>query len=266
MAKKFICLQAGHQNTKNQCIVSLRGSTGAPGEVENNIRIRDRLSQILLSKKNADGSDAFMIQLVDSCFNCDPKSDDTDFDFFLSLHCESDTHKDSNGNSMDGGMISPPDPSVDYAKAESKRICDAIASEYFNHAGITQRPGWITNNMTYYYMWASLSAKTPCGLLEMGVAQNPHDKVILADTDRVANAIARGICRAFNVPFDVVSPTPTPTPTPTITDDTVIPQIDNKRVKDIKKDLADKDKALLEKDGTISTLNDKIRKGREALA
>lgn len=193
---KSIILQSGHQNIQSNCIVNLRGGTGAPGEKDNNVRIRDRLSQILLTKKNLDGSQAFQLQLVDSNFNCAPNAGKTDYDLFLSLHCEADVH------SADGGMISPPDQSVDLAYKESKRISDAIAREYFNHAGITERPTWISDNMKFYYMWSVLSPKTPCVLLEMGVAQNAHDKVILADTDRVANAIARGICRAFEINFD----------------------------------------------------------------
>jgi metal-dependent amidase/aminoacylase/carboxypeptidase family protein len=49
----------------------------------------------------------------------------------------------------------------------------------------------------------------------MGESIDPHDKVILADTDRVSNAIARGICKAFNVNFDIPVPSPVP------------PQVDN---------------------------------------
>lgn len=55
-------------------------------------------------------------------------------------------------------------------------------------------------------MWKFLSFKTPCVIIECGVGKDEHDSVILADTERVANAIVRGICKAFNVPFD--NPTP----------------------------------------------------------
>jgi len=202
---RSIVLQAGHQNIQSNCVAELRGGTGAPQEKDNNVRIRDRLSQILLTKKNSDGSQAFQLQLVDANFNCDPNVGKKDYDLFLSLHCESDTH------GAGGGMISAPDPAYDDVNPESRRIASAITSVYFTESGITNMPAWITVNMTKYYMWSELSSKTPCVLLEMGVAQNAHDKVILSDTDRVANAIARGICKAFNVPFDS-SPTPTPQP------------------------------------------------------
>jgi len=202
---KFIGLQAGHENAKNNCVPALRPETGAPGEVEFTVRIRNRLSQILLSKKNADGSKAFAVQLDDATANCQSNTTGKNFDLYLVLHYESDTH------GKDGGMITAPDPSVDVVNAESRRISKAIESEYFKNTGIINRPEWITNNMTFYYMWASLTASTPCVLLECGVGLNAHDKVILADTDRVANAIARGICKAFNVPFDAPTP-PVPTP------------------------------------------------------
>ena len=190
----LICLQAGHENTKDNCVPALRTSTGAPGEVELTVRIRNRLSQVLISK-------GFQIQLVDATFNCNPNRT-KDFNLFLALHGDADYAGD-NGS----GFVDYPDPSVDASNAESKRIKEAIESEYFNHSGIANIPHSNTNTK-FYYMWRELSAKTPCVLIEMGQVQDPHDRVILADTDRVANAIARGVCKAFGVPFEAVPPTP----------------------------------------------------------
>lgn len=213
----MICLQAGHQNARSNCDSNLRKSTGAPGEVEFTVRIRDRLSQILISK-------GFQLQLVDATFNCDPKSDDNDYQLFLAIHYDADIYRDKDGYSIPGGFVAVPDPSADFAHAESKRIQEALISEYFNHAGIENHPERANVNTKFYYMWKFLSAKTPCILIECGVGQNPHDKVILADTDRVCNAIARGICKAFNVPFDSpptpaeppIPPEPVPTPIPPV--------------------------------------------------
>ena len=66
---KFICLQAGHEGRTS-------GSTGAPGEIQANVRIRNRLSELLIQK-------GFVVQLV----NADPTNAeiDKDFDLFLSL-------------------------------------------------------------------------------------------------------------------------------------------------------------------------------------
>lgn len=194
---KLIGIQAGHQNIASNADPLLRTGTGAPGEMENNVRIRDRLGQILIKK-------GFQVQLDDANANGNPNTTDKDFDFYLCLHCEANTH------GTGGGFMTAPDPSVDDSNTESQRIVQAIKNEYFKNSGIVEHEEWITNAMTFYYMWSSLSSKTPCGIIEMGVAQDPHDKVLLADTDRIANAIARGICDAFGVKFDDIVIVPTP--------------------------------------------------------
>ena len=190
---KFICLQAGHQGVTS-------GATGAPGEQALNVRIRDRLSQILIKK-------GFMLQLV----NANPTASEInkDFDLFLALH------GDANIYGTGGGVVSYIADYLDSSVAsnmESKRIKEAIESEYFKNSGIINHPERNNRNMTEYYMWSQLSANTHCVIMEMGVVQDAHDKVILADTDRVANAIARGICKAFNVAFDAVTPSVVITP------------------------------------------------------
>ena len=201
---KSINLQAGHQNAKQNCDPILAKGTGAPGEAEFTVRIRDRLTQILLSKKNADGSPAFTIQLVDATFNCDPTVGNKDYDLFLAIHY------DANIYGQGGGFIDFPEPSTDGATQESQRIVKEMEEEYFKHSGIENKPGRRNANTKFYYMWKFLSAKTPCAIIECGVGLDAHDSVILADTDRVANAIARGICRAFSVPFDAPVPIPVP--------------------------------------------------------
>lgn len=199
-----ICLQAGHQNAKNNCDPVLAKGTGAPGEAEFTVRVRDRLSQILLSKKNPDGSDAFTLQLVDATFNCDKSANKTDYHLFLAIHYDADIY------GKGGGFADYPEPSTDFATQESQRIVKALNEEYFPHSGI-EYVNRSNKNTRFFYMWKFLSAKTPCAIIECGVGQNAHDKVILADTERVANALARGICKAFGVPFDAPTPVP-PTP------------------------------------------------------
>jgi len=189
--QKFICLQSGHQGTTT-------GATGAPGEQELNVRVRDRLGQILISK-------GFMVQLV----NADPPQAEINknFDLFLALHGDADIY------GVGGGCISAADPDYDENYIESNRICNAIESEYFSRSGISNVPSRINVNMTRYYMWLRLTGKTPCVILEMGVVQDEHDKVILADTERVATAIARGICKSFGVSYDQTAPKPPTEPT-----------------------------------------------------
>jgi len=201
----FICLQAGHEGRTS-------GATGAPGEMELNVRIRTRLSDILISK-------GFQVQLV----NADPSFSEyyKDFDMFLSLHGDADIY------GTGGGVVASGDKSVDMKWQRSAEIRDAIASEYFDRSGIVNVPGRSNVNMTEYYMWARLTSNTPCVIIEMGVVQDAHDSVILADTERVATAIARGVCKAFGTDYDETGeqdpsipdePDPVPEPTPTCPD------------------------------------------------
>lgn len=184
-----ILLQFGHLNATN-------GQTGAPEEQSNNIRIGNRLSQILISK-------GFQLFLADANY-----SSSEHFDLALALHCDSNY-----AGNEGGGFVACADPSVDSVWTESDRIRDAIDSLYFDHTGIRRVQSRENPNTLYYYWWYNLSLDTPCVLIEMGESIDPHDKVILADTDRVANAIARGVCKAFQVNFDgtvVVPPVVTP--------------------------------------------------------
>lgn len=192
---KFIGLQAGHQNIQQNIEPALRVGTGAPGEVDFTVRTRDTLAKILIAK-------GFQVQVDDANSNGNPSTIGKDFDFYLAIHYEANTH------GTGGGFLTAPNPEVDASNTESHRIIEFIKAEYFKNTGIAEHEEWITNAMTYYYMWNVLTARTPCGIIECGVGQDPHDKVILNDPNIVAKAIARGICRAFNVPFDSPQPVP----------------------------------------------------------
>jgi N-acetylmuramoyl-L-alanine amidase len=196
-----IVLQAGHINCQNNSDPALRTQTGAPGEQELTLRITDALAPLLQSK-------GFTVIKTDANANDNSNILNNDWDFFLALH------GDANVYGTGGGCITAPDPSVDQNNARSRSIVSDIEAVYFPESGIVDHPERINANMTFYYMWSSLTAKTPCGLLEMGVVQDPHDSVILADTQRVAAAIARGICKAFNVNYDAPGTGGLPVPPP----------------------------------------------------
>lgn len=195
---KLICLQAGHEGRTS-------GATGAPGEQELTIRIRNALFDVLTTK-------GFQVQKV----NADPKASeiDKDFDLFLAIH------GDANVYGTGGGFVDFPEPSTDGATQESQRIAGAIAEEYFKHSQIINHPERSNKNTRFYYMWKKLSAKTPCVIIELGVVTDAHDKVLLNDTQRITGALARGICKAFGVSYEEVNPPPME-----ITDQTKIPQI-----------------------------------------
>lgn len=187
-----VLLQAGHQNITT-------GATGAPQERDTNIRIRDRLGEILIAK-------GFQVFLCDANF----KDFVNSYNLALAMHCDADYAGDEGG-----GFVDYPDPSVDQVNTESKRIKEAIESVYFTETGIRNVPSRSNPNTKFYYWWASLTYQTPCVIIEMGESIDPHDRVILNDTDRVANAIAKGICKAFNVPWETTPPPP-PIVTPPI--------------------------------------------------
>lgn len=191
-----ILIIAGHQNVKYNSIVSLHGNTGTEGELEINIRIADRVSAMLRER-------GFSVVQSDANANDDKSITSQDFNLALALHCDMDT-KGDNG----GGMCGSGDSSVDMSWEESLRIKKVFDSVYFPETKIVNK-NFVTEGMKKYYMWRYLSNKTPCVLLEMGQAKDPHDSVLLSNTILIASAIVRSICKAFNMPYDLVE-TPVP--------------------------------------------------------
>lgn len=198
----LIGLQAGHQNIASNPDPLLKTETGAAGEMPFNVAVRDLLGQMLIKY-------GFQVQLDDANANYATNTLNKDFALYLAIHAQS---------APTGGNIVAPNPSVDAANVESKRIVAAMKTVYFADSGIVDN-NQETNNETFYYMWNVLTAKTPCALIECGALQDPHDKVILADIRRVALALAHAICTAFGIPWqgDVTQVPPSTTtiaPTP----------------------------------------------------
>lgn len=212
-----IGIQAGHYGRTS-------GSTGAPGEQELTGRIWKNLSQQLIEK----GFQVYM-------FGADPPIDNTlqqDFHLFLSLHGDADIY------GTGGGFADYPEPSTDGATKESQRICKVINDNYFPETGI-KYVNRSNRNTRYYYMWKYLSAKTPCVLIEMGVVQDAHDKVLLANTTLIVNALGRAICKAFGVSYE--APTPELPPVDPCKDKL---EALEKEIVRLKKELSDQGKAF----------------------
>lgn len=181
-----ILIVAGHQNIKYNSITALHGNTGTVGELEINVRVADRLSSLLRNR-------GFEVVQSDANANDNPAITGTDFNLALALHCDMDV-----ANDQGGGMVGSGDKSVDAMWQESLRIKGVLDEVYFSETKIVNKK-IVTAGMKFYYMWQYLSSKTPCVLIEMGQAKDPHDSVLLGNTDLIAGAIYKSICKAFNV-------------------------------------------------------------------
>ena len=179
MSKK-ICLQAGHKGLTT-------GATGAPGERAWNTKVVPMVASRLRKL-------GYEVYETNSLADQDEKVTGTDWDLFLAVHYDADIYNDR------GGFIDTPDPSVDEANEESKRIAEAMRSVYFPSTGIPEKPKRSNANTRFYYIWSSLSASTPCVLIECGVGnRKPEDYNTLFDKiDLVADALTGGIHKAFD--------------------------------------------------------------------
>lgn len=242
-----IVLQEGHINIEKNVDPSLRSGTGTDGEQELTQRIAIHLAALLRQK-------GFDVTIVDANAN-DGSLINTNYDFFLAIH------GDANVYGTGGGFITAPDPAYDAVNEKSIAIANEIARHYFSpyteDTGIVEHLERNNPNATKYYMWDFLSANTPCALIELGVVKDAHDNVILADSNRVVNALARGICSAFGVTFDTTPPPSTTLQLPTPPSDPCAVQ--NQKI-------ADLEKINAQQLTTISKLNVAIYNYKKALA
>jgi len=182
---KRIILQIGHKNIRNNCDVSLRGSTGAGGELEVNQAVVNEAVKHLLGIE---------VKVVDANYNCDPDSLKQDWDLFLAVHCDMDYANDTGS-----GFCDYPEPSRDASTKQSQAMAKAIQDYFFPKVGINVKSR-SNANTKYYYMWECISEKTPCVLIEMGQVKDPHDSVILKDSAKVGKALAEAILVALGLP------------------------------------------------------------------
>lgn len=126
---KRIVIQAGHQNCQYNIEPNLRGSTGAPNEMSFNIDIANRVSGELRRL-------GFEVKQTDANANADKDITKVDWDLFLAIHYDADVY------GRGGGFIAVPDPTVDAASVESKRIASTMREVYFPHTGIAEFSDW----------------------------------------------------------------------------------------------------------------------------
>ena len=189
-----IIIQAGHQDRTS-------GAVGAPNEQSFNIDISNKVAEEMRKR-------GVEVRRV----NADPKPEELagDWDLFLSIHYDADVY------GKGGYFVDFPEPSTDGATAKSQSITKILSEEYGKVTGIVNHPERSNKNTRYYYMWKSLSAKTPCVLIECGVGMHVPDdwKILHFERPRVVEGITRGLCRSFGIPYDITPPTPEPQPEP----------------------------------------------------
>jgi N-acetylmuramoyl-L-alanine amidase len=177
-----IIIQAGHAGRTT-------GSTGAPNEQSFNIDISDKVAEEMRSRN-------VEVRRV----TADPKPEELagDWDLFLAVHYDADVY------GVGGYFCDFPEPSTDGATTKSQAITKAISTEYGKVTGIVNHPERSNANTRYYYMWKSLSAKTPCSLIECGVGMHVPDdwQILHFDRPRVVEGITRGICVGLGIDYD----------------------------------------------------------------
>lgn len=160
MALKKICLQAGHGGA----------SGGAPSERDWNVDIVAKMKEILKGR--------YEVYTTGKNADKDTTVTKTDWDIFLAVHYDADIYNDT------GGFVDFPEPSTDFSTEKSQKYAKAISDYYFKSTGIKNKPNRSNANTRYYYMWKSLSAKTPCVLIECGVGwRKPEDYTRLRKGD-----------------------------------------------------------------------------------
>lgn len=193
---KRIIIQAGHEGRTT-------GATGSPNEQSFNIDISNQVANELIKR-------GIEVKRV----NADPKQSEIsgDWDLFLSIHYDADIY------GKGGGFVDFPEPSTDAATKESQRIAYLIRQEYFGTTNIINRPERSNKNTRYYYMWKSISAKTPCVIIECGVGMHiPDDHQVLHfEREKVVGGLVKGILLAFNIPLEIVPTPPVVVPEPPV--------------------------------------------------
>lgn len=163
------------------------GATGAPGE-------RDWTTKIVPMIATNLRKSGVEVYETDAFGNNDKTVTGTDWDLFLAVHYDADIYNDS------GGFVDIPDKSVDFSHKESKRIFEIISDHYFKTTKIKNVQARSNANTKFYYMWQSLTAKTPCNIIECGVGwRKPDDYNKLREYDFIAKTLSDAICKALGV-------------------------------------------------------------------
>lgn len=197
----MVIIQAGHEHIQTNCDTSMRGSTGAHDEIIWTPDVSDRVVALLV----AHGVQA---RHVNANFNCTADRL-RDYEAAIAIHYQSDPPHQS------GYFCGVGSPAKDGAAAASWKLCTSIRSQYQAATHLAPRPAWDSENITYYYMFRALSAKTPFALIECGTGAPgaPDHEFLWKHKDVVARGIANGILAYLG---KATIPAPAPPPPPSI--------------------------------------------------
>jgi hypothetical protein len=199
----MVILQAGHQNIQNNCDPSLRGGTGAPGEIDWTPQVCDKVVALLQSQ-------GVQAAHEDANFNCAPNVGQ-DWEAVVAVHYQSDPPHES------GFFVGVGSPDQDGNRDGSYNLMMALRQQYQAATGLTLRLNWDSDNITYYYLFERLSGPTPFALIECGTGAPgaPDHDLLWNQMDKVALGIANGILQFLGKPLiSDAPPPPPPSPPP----------------------------------------------------
>ncbi len=186
LAGKRVGLQVGHW----QCadlpseLASLRSSTGGSGggyrEVDLNLKVAQSVADILQQQ-------GIQVDVMPATVPVKYKAD-----AFVAIHA------DANASSRPRGFKAARSPRSSIPTQDDALVASLYA-EYASATGFPRSTA-ITNNMLYYYAFASsridhtVDALTPAAIIEIGYLTNPTDRAFIVNsTNVVAAGVARGI-------------------------------------------------------------------------
>lgn len=231
-----IILQAGHESRTS-------GAIGAPNEQSFNVDVSNQVAEQLR-----------ILGVEVKRVNADPKPAEIsgDWDLFLAIHYDADVY------GKGGYFVDFPEPSTDGATDRSQAICKALSEVYGATTGIVNHPERSNKNTRFYYMWKSVSAKTPCVLIECGVGMHtPDDHAILhMNRPLVVKGIVEGLKKALNIQSSI----------PPVSDPHLAEIVKlNEKIKDLETNHKSLAERLSQLEGLIKTKDEQIASGEEKI-
>lgn len=186
MAKKRIVIDAGHGNQDP-------GAIGPTGKKEKDFNLTMAIKLDAILKGNPD-LQVNLTRRTDVFLELKQRvkvANDMPADLFISIHANASNSATSNG------------VETYYNRTTSKPLAGII------HKHMAPATGFKDRGIAYGNFAVIRDTKMDAVLLEVGFISNPEEEKKLFDSDfqnRVALAVAQGICEYLGVPFDIPAP------------------------------------------------------------